>query len=397
MLQRQVCGCVTALLRLLGSQIWKHSSLDPSEVLEAIERQARDKREDTAPAGRRGLRPNEAVHMKVLEALPFLVSSATAMESSRVAGGNRDDRDCDRGSYPDGDDRMEGRETPVGVGGDGPENSLADDALSFLSTEMSSLSGSVAVGGCLDSGADMGSNARRTTALTRALLAVLETCYGRATGGSGVDGGGYSGGNDGSQRGAGPESWPWNSVARVDVVTPVENAVGGGGAGRHGRRDRWFPPSWPVRSLPSWGPRLAEKASERFKGAAAVMELVLREHAGAVWREALSALREGSNGPEPLRAAKGSGGPEVEKMLPICEPLLKLICLVLPLRGMPVGVHAAVFQAHGWLALVPCGNFRRLCLYPWRESREAPVLPSRRSCAKSWESMDPCQAFRYYG
>ncbi|CAM9371654.1 unnamed protein product, partial [Scytosiphon promiscuus] len=182
--------------------------------------------------------------------------------------------------------------------------------------------------------------------LTRAFLAILEGCYdeklddGRDRGGCTNN---YNGG-DGGDRPLGPGSWPWNTEAKTEITRsrPGAEVVS----------DRWHPPPpWPVSSLSLWGPRLADVAGDResrssggsaavavVDRAARVVELVLRRHAGEAWKQALSALR-------PSRP-----------VVPLCGPLLERICLELPLMALPVRVHAAVFEAHGWLSLLPCGD-----------------------------------------
>lgn len=303
--------------------------------------------------------PNEAVHKKVVEMLPMLVASAPAAagKGSPPCGGvggrvqfGGGGGDALSGSWGSAEARRVGAgavapvawTTPT-VGSSLPSSSfsatsLAEAALGFLSTEIASLSAGD------HAAADQGTISRRRMALTRALLGVLETCYGGSVG--------TNGGNDPLD----PEGWPWNAAAA---------APNGGG--------RWWYPSWPVHSLASWGPRLADIAGDRRSGgggggggaavvdrAARAIELVLRQHAGAAWREALSALRL----PAPLSGgtaggrggAKGEGAEKAAAVLPLCGPLLERICLELPLIDLPVRVHAAVFAAHGWLSLLPCGT-----------------------------------------
>eukprot|EP00903_Cladosiphon_okamuranus_P019598 g18024.t1 len=346
----QVCGCLAALLRLLGTGVWEYSSREPLEVLDTIERQTRHDgygggaaATGFAPGSRAQSRqlPNEAVHKKVLETLPMLVASAPAPSAS-ISG------------------RVGGSEKAGSRGSDSSVTppSLADAALGFLSTEIATLStGGHAPG-------DQGALTRRRMALTRAFLGVLETCY---------DGGGSEAMNGGDDDPLDPEGWPWNTAVAA-TTAEAEDAADGGVS-------RWWHPSWPVLSLASWGPRLADIAGDRRSGggngstssggasalvvdrAARVVELVLRQHAGAAWRDALSALRP----PLGLSWGGGSkvhgdaGGREEEEeekvaVLPLCGPLLERICLELPLMDLPVRVHAAVFAAHGWLSLLPCGE-----------------------------------------
>lgn len=50
-------------------------------------------------------------------------------------------------------------------------------------------------------------------------------------------------------------------------------------------------------------------------------------------------------------------------VLPLCEPLLTRICVELPVLNFSVRVHAAVFEAHGSIALLPCGEFTQRRFY----------------------------------
>lgn len=409
--------------------MWDYSSLHPSEVLRALERRIRGGA--LVPVGGGGrLVSNEAVHQKALEALPFFVSAAARVQVSGTIergggdgeGGRGDVFREDRELGANGSDLV-GVEEGKGEGGAGGRDddrvagktSLADAALEFLSAEMSSISAAVTTARSrhftVEEPPDRGKSARRRAALARTLLDVLEGCYRQSTdagggtgGGAGVNSRGRDDGNDShtSRRRTGPESWPWNSgAAGLDTSLPtvVESAIGrpekpGGVAGVAGtdrrrrqlQRDCFWPPLWPVRSLPRWGPLLADTAGDRMgvgrknsgrggggggaagislvaERAAEVIELVLREHAGAAWRKALFALRprRASGGSMACRAKAGSHALEEEEreveVLPLCEPLLERICLDLPLMDLPVRVHAAVFEAHGWLALLPCGIF----------------------------------------
>lgn len=391
----QACGCFTALLRLLGSRLWDCSSLRPFEVLHALQRRIRG---ESGGGGWRSPCPNEAISRKVLEAMPLLVQSC----SSRVAGSGGG------GENFGGNRRRElsgvgGEEGSTGRGGSGGET-LADAALEFLSVELASLAParlSVAAGAwSTGSTGQGGGSAGRRAALTRALLGILEVCYGSRRN-TGIDPDTVDDADDGREPTAanGPESWPWNAPADIssnggkggDGVGrwAAESSAAAGGSSSAGTpRAWWWPRAWPVRSMSSWGPRLADAAGDRGRffdyrggvgsgstgGAAAsasaaaveraadVVGLVLRRHVGAAWRGALSALRGGSG--EGLVGNWGGGtgagagareGVEGAGLLPVCRPLLERICLELPLMDLPVVVHAAVFETHGLLALLPLG------------------------------------------
>ena len=137
-----------------------------------------------------------------------------------------------------------------------------------------------------------------------------------------------------------------------------------------------------MRSLPRWAPRLADAAAARshlagqggdgeavsdlVKRASDVVELVLHQHAGAAWRKAICALRGAPGGSASHLDEAGSSsmvGEEREEeddeegVLLIFGPLLERICLELPLLDVMARVHGAVFQAHGWLSLLPCGKY----------------------------------------
>lgn len=385
-----MCGCLASLLRLLGAGIWDYSSRQPSEVLEAFERQIRHEGDHTVPfcgvwaGGRTPRPPNEAIHKKVLEMLPLLVSSGSVggrlPSSPRISG--RVDADVPCGNR---ESAVEGQgETGLTAGGGSDDGatpgysfSLADAALELLSRDLAALS---TRGSDSSSASDstQGGNRRRKMALARALLDVVETCYNDASSAGG--GGGASGNGSGNVGGnhdgdpLRPENWPWNAAAS-ETASDAANSD-------------WWHPSWPVRSLPLWGPRLADIAGDRSSRgsgatgegastgaggggalvvdrAAKLVEFVLRQHSGAAWRIALGALRPpiSGSGSAPQerggreRKEEGEGEKEKGQVLPLCGALLERICLELPLMDLPVRVHAAVFEAHGWLSLLPCGDY----------------------------------------
>lgn len=379
-------------------------------MLAALERRCRQ--EEGGSRGYGQGPTNEAIRKKVLELLPVLVSSAPAIDGSRRGGGG--DGACDRGFGAYAGQIVGG----VGEeeGGRSSQSTLADGALKFLSDELMALSSSARgtgvaannfrAAGHVGRGEAAASGSGRKIALTRAMLDVLEVCYGDAPMAAA---GASRNFNDGGRiisttsPSIGPESWPWNSADRsisfedVNCSASRRSHHGGGstttvqdrGSGR-GRRS-WFPRAWPVLSMRDWGPRLADAAGDRkgygggapgvragvggsaavVERAAEVVELVLRKHAAVVWKEALSALRGGGGGgydkesSTRLEARRGGGdGVEGMEVLPICGPMMERICLELPLLDLPVVVHAAVFEAHGVLSLLPCGKCCRNC--PWR-------------------------------
>lgn len=300
--------------------------------------------------------------------LPVLVSSTAGKRRSsrKVSGG------IDGGVlYGNLESVVEREETELMPGGrDDGAVSLADGALGLLSREMVSLS--VRSHASSASDANQGGDRRRRMALARTLLDVLETCYSRDANGGGAGAGGnrLAGDNhDGDP--LSPESWPWNTAA-------TERAT-------HAGSSNWWHSSWPVRSLPLWGPQLADIAGDRSSRssggtgvggsaggggalvvdrAAKVVEFVLRQHSRAAWRKAIDALRPPTSvsGLAPReRGGVERKDKEEKEVLPLCGPLLERICLKLPLMNLPVRVHAAVFEAHGWLALLPCGDVFVVC------------------------------------
>ena len=395
-----MCGCLTALFRLLGPRIWKYSTLRAPEVLDAIERQAREGGEASLGGGGKR-RPRVAIQKKALQTLPLLVSSASPpsrLHDGRIGG--RDDgvsyggsREAEAQGYTSGRERG-----ATGGGGDvADEASLADDALEFLSSEILALSSPTAAAVAAAGGRghnpppepNNGKNSLRRMVLTNTLLDVLEVCYHRQVGADedvGINASGYGGREvDESFRYSTPESWPWNSGTGVDDAGRVEgDTVGGSGTDGCRRRRRQWLPSWPVRSLPRWAPRLADAVAARrhvageggdgeavsalVDRASGVVELVLHQHAGAAWRKAIRALRGAPGGPdfhldEPGSNTRVGEGKEEEEedddeeVLLIFRPLLERICLDLPLLDLTARVHAIVFQAHGWLSLLPCGEY----------------------------------------
>lgn len=302
---------------------------------------------------------DEAVHKKALEVLPLVVSSSFGIQSCVI------NPDRGRDGFMQGKPGSHDLEYPSGA-------SLADAALEFVSEEISryrdpvpserSQAGSSSLGG-------RGRSTRKRTALNQALLAVLEVCYGRPGStmedrdGNGDDVADTAKGREDAmatvsrQRLSGPDMWPWNA----DPGELVENTRG---RGSNQLRRSAYSSRWSLMSIKSWGPRLADAAGDRdsyetvggvvVEGAAAVVELVLRRHAGAAWSEALYALRlASSDGPKVDRRISFAG---VDSPLPLCGPLLERLCLELPVLDLPARVHSAVFEAHAWLALLPCGN-----------------------------------------
>lgn len=386
----QVCGCFAALLRLVGTGIWNFSSLPPLEVLGMVEQRVKLSGGGDGASGRTGESGgvgDEAVHKKALEVLPLLVLSSFGVQLCAISP--------DRGR--DGSDDLE----------DPSEGSLADAALEFITKEISryrdpvtserSQVGSSSLGG-------RGRSTRKRTALNQALFAVLEVCYGfpgsrmEDSEGNGDDAGkGREGpmATTSRQRLSGPEMWPWNA----DPGKFVENSRG---RGSNQLRRLAYSSRWPLMSVKAWGPRLADAAADRdsyesvggvvVEGAAAVIELVLRRHAGVAWSEALYALRVASSdrpkarGPG-HRVMEKDGNRErsipfigVDSPLPLCEPLLERLCLELPVLDLPARVHSAVFEAHAWLALLPCGNFfSRRMLEEWKGELCFETF-SRRTC-----------------
>lgn len=380
-----MCGCFAALLRLVGTGIWNFSSLPPLEVLGIVEQRVQLSGGGDGASGRTGEGGgggDEAVHKKALEVLPLLVSSSFGVQLCAISP----DRGRDRFMQEKpGSHDLE----------DSSEGSLADAALEFVSKEISryrdpvtserSQVGSSSLGG-------RGRSTRKRTALNQALFAVLEVCYGcpgstmegRESNGDGAGNGREDAmATENRQRLSGPDSWPWNA----DPGELVENSRG---RGSNQLRRLGLSSRWPLMSVKSWGPRLADAAGDRdsyesvggvvVEGAAAVIELVLRRHAGVAWSEALYALRVASSdrpkawGAGPRAFGKdvdndrGNSFVGVDSPLPLCEPLLERLCLELPVLDLPARVHSAVFEAHAWLALLPCGNlFLRRMLGGWGE------------------------------
>lgn len=444
-----MCGCLTALFRLLGPRIWKYSTLRPPEVLDAIERQARDGGEASLGAGGGKRRPRGAIQKKALQALPLLVSSASS-SPSRLLGGRSDGHDdgmshggsLEAEAQGYGGGRERGATGGGGGGGGGSvadETPLADDALEFVSREMSALPSAAGTPGGRGHGpspeSNHGTNSLRRTMLTNALLDVLEVCYNRPVAAgedAGVSASGHGVGEfDDSFRYSKPESWPWNSGTGVDSAGGVEDDFrGGSGTDGYRRRRRQLPLSWPVRSLPRWAPRLAdavaarsrvageggggEEVSDLVNRASGVMEVVLHQHAGAAWRKAICALRTVPGGSSSHLDEAGSGSSRVgegkekeeeeredeEEVLSIFRPLLERICLELPLLDLTARVHAAVFQAHGWLSLLPCGKYNHLVAVFFRRVKSSLIyapkaLAARRpfvhACTNCLASSSTCQ------
>lgn len=399
-----MCGCLTALFRLLGPRIWKYSTLRPPEVLDAIERQAREGEEASLGGGGKR-RPRGAIQKKALQALPLLVSSASSPSRryDGLSGGHADG--VSYGGSPEAEAQEYVSERERGArraGGDVADKaSLADDVLEFLSHEISALSCSSSAAAAVAAAGGRGHNPQpepnngksslRRTVLTNTLLDVLEVCYDRQVAADEdvrVNASGHGDHDfDETFRYSKPESWPWNSGTGVDSAGRAEgDIVGGSGTDGYRRRRRQWPLSWPVRSLPRWAPRLADAVAARshaageggdgeavsslINRATGVLELVLHQHAGAAWRKAIWALRGGPGGPElhldepgsNTRVGEGKGEEEAEEeddeeVLMIFRPLLERICLDLPLLDLTARVHAIVFQAHGWLSLLPCGEY----------------------------------------
>lgn len=443
-----MCGCLTALFRLLGPRIWKYSTLRPPEVLDAIERQARDGGEADLGAGGGKRRPRGAIQKKALQALPLLVSSASS--PSRLLDGRSDDHDDGmlRGGSLEAEAQGYGRGRERGVAGRGggggggsvaDETPLADDALEFLSREISALPSSAGTSGGRGHGpspeSNHGNNSLRRTMLTNALLDVLEICYNRPVA-AGEDAGVNASSHGDSEfkdsfRYSKPESWPWNSGTGVDSAGGVEDDFrGGSGTDGYRRRRRQLPPSWPVRSLPRWAPRLAdavaarsrvageggggEEVSDLVSRASGVMEVVLHQHAGAAWRKAIGALRGVPGGSAPRLGEAGSSNSRVgegkeegeeeeedeDEVLSIFRPLLERICLELPLLDLTARVHAALFQAHGWLSLLPCGKYNHMVAVCFRRVKSSLIyapkaLAARRppvhTCTNCMGSSSTCQ------
>lgn len=367
----------------MGFRIWVYSSLNSLEALQAVKRQVLGEAGFAPGGGAGSCRSNEAIHKKALEILQLLVSSAVEAKSSRNlfgdgrSGSRGDEWRCGAGYEA----QVGGHTSERGVTRDFDNSTcsfrLADAVLEFLSEEIWSLS--LATGGHRPE-SDQGSNRRRWVVIAQAILSVLEVCYGqpmmagfrdKEAADSDVQ---HAADND-SQRPPGPEKWPWNSCGNVDsaeadeyeTATPCAGIRFGASPARQQEQRALWPLSWPVRSLPRWGPRLAGIAGERgrsdVKGAiggsagvvvdraAEVVQLVLRAHVRLAWREALCALRHATAGSKSLPHIEAEG-----EALPACQPLLERICLELPLLDIPTRVHAAVFEVHGWLALLPSGK-----------------------------------------
>lgn len=386
----------------------------------AIERRVRGGRN----ASGESIPPNDAILHKALDALPLLVSSVASTDSSRVKGSNRRGRG-DRGSggaldvqdYGPWQGRSVEKQQTASRRAEGCRESsgaddtplLADTVLEFLCEQISRpltttpVTAVAATTAVAERG--RGISALRGKALAHALLDVLETCYGKPV-------------NDGDAHGGRvrkPESWPWNVAGSTDGVSHAISA--GAGESTHGtlaphshgddfsrrlrrRNGRRSPLTWPVRSMQRWGPRLADATadlsrlgSEVVDRAASTVERVLQQHLAVVWREALSSLQHGADdfaSPAGVSALEGDGNGEgsvddQEGMLPLCEPLLGRICLVLPLMDLPDRVHAVVFEAHGLLALLPTGENLVSCVreeFPRRV--RCTVVPAQLQAQVGW-------------
>lgn len=163
---------------------------------------------------------NDAIRTKALEMIPLVVTSSFAAESR-------------------------GEDLPD-VNGDSVAG-LADTALRFLADELLALTSTAPVRVV---GRDNTRGNGYRTVLTRALLDVLEACYGSPSATTGAD------------------DWPWNSAN-----FSVDDEEGVGPDRRSGRmfavaesrshQRTWWLRIWPVRSLKDWGPRLADAAGDR--------------------------------------------------------------------------------------------------------------------------------------
>lgn len=308
----------------------------PSEILAALERRCRGDSGGNA----------DGVRAKALKLLPLLVASAPGVCAD---GGGRAAISGSLGGHVDN------------------ARDLSNAALKFISDELLSLKSSRG-GGHFRATPVMTQNqvSWRRTVLTRALLNVLEVCYGesRDLEGSNAEGSSEVGGSLHSPL-VGSEWWPWN------VATT--NLEGGDASGRPSQGCDSVALSamnWPVDSFSDWGPRLADATSvsrshdssdtalRNVDDATKVARLVIRRHACAVWREALAALRGQDYQSNPgSRRDRVEVGLKAAGMLPLCKPLLKRICLDLPLLNVSISAHAMVFEAHGSLALLPCGTY----------------------------------------